>query len=88
MQSIYNDSQKCYEIYLHEAAIESLFSTAIDSTNVFYIECDNLELLCNVLAVADQFLIGRLKDICETSIAQQCMWSHCILIALYLLTSV
>jgi hypothetical protein len=39
---------------------------------IFFAECDDLELLCNVLAVADQFLIGRLKDVCETSIAQQC----------------
>jgi len=36
------------------------------------IACDNAEFLCNVLAVADQLLIGRLKELCEVALAQLC----------------
>ncbi|KAL3883749.1 hypothetical protein ACJMK2_029983 [Sinanodonta woodiana] len=31
--------------------------------------CGNAELLCNILVVADQMLVGRLKEICEVALA-------------------
>lgn len=34
-------------------------------------DTDNVELLCNVLVVADQMLVIRLKEMCETSLSQQ-----------------
>ncbi len=37
--------------------------------------CDDPEFLCNVLVVADQLLIGRLKDMCEVAITQLCKHS-------------
>lgn len=33
-------------------------------------DTDNMELLCNVLVVADQMLVIRLKEMCETSLSQ------------------
>ena len=32
-------------------------------------DCQNVELLCNILVVADQMLVTRLKEICEVVIA-------------------
>ncbi len=34
--------------------------------------CEDPEFLCNVLVVADQLLITRLKDMCEVAITQLC----------------
>lgn len=71
LQSVYSGSHKCYEI--SKRPMEMYLTKLLTVMNVLFVECDDLELLCNVLAVADQFLIGRFKDICETAIAQQCM---------------
>ena len=32
-------------------------------------QCHDIEFLCNVLVVADQFLITRLRELCESIIA-------------------
>ena len=34
-----------------------------------FTDCQNVELLCNILVVADQMLVIRLKEICEAAIA-------------------
>uniref|UniRef100_A0A3B3BGL0 Inhibitor of Bruton agammaglobulinemia tyrosine kinase n=1 Tax=Oryzias melastigma TaxID=30732 RepID=A0A3B3BGL0_ORYME len=36
-------------------------------------ECQNVEFVCNVLVVADQLLITRLKEMCEVVITENCM---------------
>lgn len=36
------------------------------------IECLNVEFVCNVLVVADQLLITRLKEMCEVVITENC----------------
>lgn len=33
----------------------------------------NVEFICNVLVVADQLLITRLKEMCEVAITENCM---------------
>ena len=33
--------------------------------------CEDVEFLCNILVVADQLLIPRLREICETRIASE-----------------
>lgn len=34
-------------------------------------DSQNVEFICNVLVVADQLLISRLKEICEVAIAEK-----------------
>lgn len=34
--------------------------------------CLNVEFICNVLVVADQLLITRLKEMCEVAITENC----------------
>lgn len=42
----------------------------------FYVtESLNVEFICNVLVVADQLLITRLKEICEVAITENCRLS-------------
>ncbi|CAH1798653.1 unnamed protein product [Owenia fusiformis] len=38
--------------------------------SAFVRKCEDAELICNILVVADQLLIGRLKDICEMVLSQ------------------
>lgn len=41
-----------------------------------FIDTDNVELLCNILVVADQMLVVRLKEMCETSLSQLGMYIY------------
>lgn len=34
-------------------------------------DSQNVEFICNILVVADQLLISRLKEICEVAIAEK-----------------
>lgn len=40
--------------------------------DVFAPESLNVEFVCNVLVVADQLLITRLKEMCEVVITENC----------------
>ena len=35
-------------------------------------ESEDIELICNVLVVADQLLVTRLKEMCEVALTSQC----------------
>lgn len=39
-------------------------------------DSQNVEFICNVLVVADQLLISRLKEICEVAIAERREFFH------------
>jgi len=39
-------------------------------------DSQNVEFMCNVLVVADQLLISRLKEICEVAIAEKREFFH------------
>lgn len=39
-------------------------------------ESPNVEFICNVLVVADQLLITRLKEMCEVAITENCRLSY------------
>lgn len=56
------------------AVLDFLYSDRCEAVD----RSDNVEFVMNVLVVADQLLIPRLKDICETSVAAHCEGRHSI----------
>lgn len=48
------------------------YSAVIFLFDVFASESLNVEFVCNVLVVADQLLITRLKEMCEVVITENC----------------
>ena len=46
----------------------------LHNSNDLFSDCQNVELLCNILVVADQMLVTRLKEICEAVIATLSKW--------------
>ena len=49
-----------------------LFDVRLWQNHSSIAESEDVELLCNILVVADQLLINRLKHICEAKIATMC----------------
>ncbi|XP_076077944.1 inhibitor of Bruton tyrosine kinase-like [Mytilus galloprovincialis] len=50
--------------------LEILLDYLYTDKSVVITDTDNVELLCNILVVADQMLVVRLKEMCETSLSQ------------------
>ncbi|CAC5394250.1 unnamed protein product [Mytilus coruscus] len=50
--------------------LEILLDYLYTDKSVVITDTDNVELLCNILVVADQMLVIRLKEMCETSLSQ------------------
>ncbi|XP_078504252.1 inhibitor of Bruton tyrosine kinase isoform X2 [Lissotriton helveticus] len=59
------------EMPIHSDILRVILDYIYTDDAVFVKESQNVEFICNVLVVADQLLVTRLKEICEVAIAEK-----------------
>ncbi|NXN95292.1 IBTK kinase, partial [Rhinopomastus cyanomelas] len=64
-------SRSALEMPIHSDVLQIIVDYLYTDEALAVKESQNVEFICNVLVVADQLLISRLKEICEVAIAEK-----------------